>query len=125
MKKLVCLLSTVGLFTLGSFAVPVWGADLASKDKDFVKEAANGGMMEVALGEMAQTMAQSDDVKKFGSLMVTDHGKANEELKKVAQQKKVSLPTKLDRKAKSTEKKLKKHSGADFDKAYMQEMVKD
>jgi putative membrane protein len=44
-------------------------------------------MMEVAMGKLAAQNAQSDDVKSFGKRMVTDHGKANDELKSVAAKK--------------------------------------
>ena len=39
-------------------------------------------------------MAKSEDVKSFGKRMVTDHSKANDELKSIAEKKGVKLPTK-------------------------------
>jgi putative membrane protein len=59
-----------------------------------MKKAAKGGMMEVSMGNLAEQNAQSDDVKSFGKRMVTDHGKANDELKSIAAQKGVTLPSK-------------------------------
>lgn len=50
--------------------------------------------MEVAMGNLAEKNAQSDDVKSFGKRMVTDHSKANDELKSIASQKGVQLPAK-------------------------------
>ncbi len=88
-------------------------SSLSVKDKTFIKKAAKGGMMEVAMGKLAEQNGQSDDVKSFGKRMVTDHSKANEELKSIAQQKGVKLPSK--------EPTLKWSS----DKAYMDMMVKD
>src|SRR5947208_1186951 len=61
-------------------------------DTKFMKEAAEGGMAEVALGQLAVEKASSTDVKKFGQRMVDDHGKANDELKQLASQKNVKLP---------------------------------
>ena len=49
-----------------------------------MKKAAKGGMMEVAMGKLAEQNGQSDDVKSFGKRMVTDHSKANDELKSIA-----------------------------------------
>ena len=86
---------------------------LSEKDKAFMKKAAKGGMMEVAMGRMAEQNAQSEDVKSFGKRMVTDHGKANDELKSIAAKKNVQLPTK-----EPTEKWTS-------DKAYMNTMVRD
>jgi putative membrane protein len=52
-------------------------------DTKFLKEAAEGGMAEVALGQMAVDKASSADVKKFGQRMVDDHSKANDQLKQL------------------------------------------
>ena len=60
---------------------------LNAKDKMFVKKAAKGGMMEVAMGKLASERGQSADVKKFGERMVTDHSKANEDLTSIAEKK--------------------------------------
>ena len=51
-------------------------SSLSVKDKAFMKKAAKGGMMEVAMGNLAAQSGQSDDVKSFGKRMVTDHSKA-------------------------------------------------
>jgi putative membrane protein len=57
--------------------------------------------------------------------MVTDHGKANDELKSLAQQKNITLPTDLNAKDKATYDRFSKLSGAAFDRAYMQHMLAD
>jgi len=100
-------------------------AKAASPDEAFAKEAAIGGMAEVELGNLAKEKAASSDVKQFGERMVTDHSKANDELKQWAQQKNVTLPAELDAKHKALRDKLAKLSGDAFDKAYMREMVTD
>ena len=89
------------------------GSSLSEKDKTFMKKAAKGGMMEVAMGQVAEQKAQSEDVKSFGKRMVTDHGKANDELKSIASKKGFQLPSK--------EHSIKWTS----DKAYIDAMVKD
>jgi len=94
-------------------------------DGKFLKEAAQGGMAEVALGQLAADKAGSDAVKNFGQQMVTDHGKANQELKDLAASEGVTLPTDMSAKEKALQKKLSGLSGAEFDKAYMKEMLKD
>ena len=100
-------------------------ATVAASDKAFAEKAAIGGLAEVAMGKLAQEKAGSDQVKQFGSRMVTDHSKANDELKQVASSKGLSLPTDLDAKHKSKVAKLEKLSGAQFDRAYMDDMVSD
>lgn len=64
-------------------------------DAEFAVKAADGGMMEVRLGELSKTNASSAQVKKFGDMMVSDHSKANDELKSLAAQKNITLPTAL------------------------------
>jgi putative membrane protein len=100
-------------------------AKSSGADHQFVMEAARGGMAEVELGQLATQKAQSDQVKQFAQRMVQDHGKANDELKSLAQQKNITLPTELDAKHKATHDRLSKLSGAQFDRAYMQDMLQD
>ena len=92
-------------------------AALSDKDKSFMKDAAKGGMMEVEMGKMAQQKGKSADVKKIGGTMVADHTKANNELMAIAKKKGVDL---------SKEKpSMKKLNDANFDKEYINAMVKD
>jgi len=98
---------------------------LSSGDADFIKEAAQGGMVEVELGKLAQEKASNDKVKQFGKRMEQDHSKANSELKKLASNKGVEIPTTLDSKHQSKIDKLTKLSGAEFDKEYTDDMVSD
>jgi putative membrane protein len=97
----------------------------AGADSAFMKTAAMDGMAEVELGRLAMQNAESSDVKQFAQRMVDDHGKANGELKSLAAQKNVTLPTELDAKHKAMHDKLSKMSGAAFDTAYMSHMVTD
>lgn len=92
---------------------------------DFMMKAAQGGMAEVELGKLAASKAQSADVKSFGQKMVTDHSKANDELKAVAAKKSVTLPTDVNAEQKAEMDKLSKLSGAEFDKEYVKMMVED
>jgi len=98
---------------------------LSKDESTFVNEAAEGGMMEVQLGKLAQEKAADDKVKQFGKRMEQDHSKANDELKKIASDKGIQLSTDLDKKHKTKIDKLTKLSGADFDKQYMNDMVSD
>jgi putative membrane protein len=94
-------------------------------DADWAVDAAAGGMMEVKFGELAQKNAGSAQVRDFGKTMVTDHSKANDELKALAAQKNISLPATLSDEAQRKYDDLAKKTGADFDKDYMSMMVDD
>jgi len=98
---------------------------ITSGDRKFMEKAAEGGMAEVKLGQLATQKAQSDDVKKFGERMVDDHSKANDQLKQVASTKGVTLPTEPDKASQHEYDKLSKMSGAQFDREYMDHMVSD
>ena len=94
-------------------------------DSAFAMKAAQGGMAEVKLGQLATEKGSSQTVKDFGQKMVDDHGKANNELKQLASQKSWTLPTDISAKDQATYDRLSKLSGAQFDKEYMADMVKD
>jgi putative membrane protein len=94
-------------------------------DKKFMKDAAVGGMTEVELGKLAQEKAANPEVKQFAEKMVSDHTKANDQLKEVATKAKIDIPNALDSKHQSRVDKLAKLSGPQFDKAYMKDQLKD
>jgi putative membrane protein len=100
-------------------------APTAMSDNDFLKEAAIGGMSEVELGKLAASKATNPQVKSFGQMMVTDHSKANDELKALAAKKNIQLPTEPDAKHKATLSEMQSKSGADFDRYYVTDIIED
>src|SRR5256885_615180 len=98
---------------------------LSSKDFKFAVDAAQGGMAEVQLGELAKTKATNPQVKTFAEKMVTDHNKANDELRQILSRKGAVLPEGLPRKENAAMDDMQKATGQDFDKKYVEHMVKD
>ena len=94
-------------------------------DAKFLKEAADGGMAEVELGQLAVQKAASPQVKEFGKRMVEDHGKANDQVHELALQKSIRLPKRPSSKLAAAKAQLEKLSGDQFDRAYMADMVAD
>ncbi|WP_461115254.1 DUF4142 domain-containing protein [Spirosoma jeollabukense] len=92
---------------------------------EFAVKAANGGMLEVELGRLAQEKALSKDVKDFGAMMVKDHSKANDEFKAIATLKNITLPSTLGEDEQKHVNELAKLSGKEFDKKYVSMMVDD
>ena len=90
----------------------------------FAVKAANAGMTEVELGKMAQEKG-SKSVKEFGAMMVKDHTKAGDELKSLATEKNITLPSSISDDMKKHVDDLSKKSGKDFDKDYIDMMVSD
>jgi len=100
-------------------------AGQAVSDEQFAHNAAQGGMAEVKLGQLAQDRGSSDVVKSFAQRMIAQHSRANDQLKQVAAQANISLPADISAKDQSTYDKLSKLSGSDFDRAYARDMVDD
>ena len=97
----------------------------AMGDAHFAKEAAQGGMAEVKLGQLAQEKGANDSVKSFGKRMVDDHSKAGDKLKEVTSRENITLPTDISAKDQATYDRLSKLNSAAFDRAYARDMVKD
>lgn len=125
----------VGLFTslqYKSVAQPTTGTtqpastqqnktQLSSSDKKFINEAAQGGMAEVQLGQLALKRASSPTVKKYAQQMIDEHTKVNKELMALAKQKGVTPPKAIAPKHEKLRAKLSGLSGKSFDQAYMKE----
>lgn len=92
---------------------------------NFLVKAANGGMSEVQLGELAQQKASNQQVKNFGSMMASDHGAVNEQVKSLAAQRNVTLPATVSDDMKKHYDDFSKKTGKNFDKDYIDFMVKD
>lgn len=95
------------------------------QDKAFVKKAAEGGMTEVRLGQLAQQKSNSPDVKEFAQKMVNDHTQLNEQMHPIAQQMGVSTSDEMSTKDKKEISRLENLSGQEFDHAYIKYMIKD
>ncbi len=119
------------MFTAGAILAPInpcfaqQEAKVPAADKQFMMKAAQGGLGEVALGELAQSHGSSAGVKAFGQRMVTDHTKANAKLMQVAAKEGVTLPATPGPEEQATKARLSRLSGAAFDKAYVTDMVED
>lgn len=92
---------------------------------EFMHKAAVDGMTEVKLGELAQKKGASEAVREFGRHMVEDHSKANNQLKHLASDLGVDLPTSLDSTHQALYDKLSRLNGSAFDRAYAKAMLKD
>ena len=133
-SHLVLALTSIG--ALGFLGIMADSSHVAAQQKDqsarpsgsditFAHKAAQGGMAEVKLGHLAEQKGSSDAVKLFGKEMVTDHTTANDNLKGVASKEGITLPPAMNAADKMTYARLSRLSGAEFDRAYADDMVKD
>lgn len=94
-------------------------------DADFLVNAASGGMLEVQLGQLAQTNSLNQRVKNFGAMMIKDHGEAGEKLKALAASKNITLPDSISNHQQKEKERLQQKRGNAFDEAYINIMVDD
>ncbi|MGB6688521.1 MAG: DUF4142 domain-containing protein [Terracidiphilus sp.] len=100
-------------------------SNASEADKRFVAEALKGDMAEVQLGQLAEQKGNSDDVRKFGQKMVEDHTRLGDQMKGVAGQVGVTVPSAVSPEDRLLKKKLDGLSGNQFDEAYIKAMVED
>ncbi|MBB3227973.1 putative membrane protein [Luteibacter sp. Sphag1AF] len=93
-------------------------------DNDFLRQASAAGLTQIALGKLAAGHAGSSDVKSFGERMVTDHTAINVDMAKLAGSKGKQLATSSDPDQQQIISKLGEMTGADFDRAYSDTVVK-
>lgn len=104
----------------GSGGVDVQGL----RDRLFLQTAAQGAAAEIQLGQLALQKTGNDAVKKFAQRMIDDHAAIARSLKPFGDELGVldARPTKAD---KQSYDRLSALSGADFDREYLAEMVRD
>ena len=98
-------------------------ASNADDDREFVEKMGQVNLAEVKLGQLAAQHASNAQVKQFARRMVSDHEKANAELKQIASKMAVQVPAALDAKHQELHDRLSKLKGAEFDREYMKAMV--
>lgn len=97
----------------------------AANDKAFATKAAQGGLAEVMIGQLALQKSGSPEVKQFGQTLANDHMQANKELEQIARAENITLPSQIGSDEQQETAKLQNLSGADFDKELVQNEIKD
>lgn len=89
----------------------------------FAIEVAQNNMAEIELGRLATQKGQNPQVKQFAQRLIADHTRAGNELKLVATDKNITLPTEVRPEQKENHDRMSRLSGAEFDRAFMEAMV--
>jgi putative membrane protein len=92
-------------------------------DSSYLNEAAKINIMEIQMGKLAQQKSMTPEVKKYAAMMVADHTKSLDELRIMANNKTITLPTEIEGEGLEEYNELKEKSGAEFDKMYMEMMT--
>ena len=90
-----------------------------TQDRLFVHLMAAGGMAEVESARLASSRA-GGPVQAFAQRLLQDHGPANEQLARLAQQNQVPLPARPDPDHRAMQAQLQGLSGPAFERAYVQ-----
>jgi putative membrane protein len=98
-------------------------SSVSDQDSKFAMDAATIGMMEIALGKVAQQNSSMKDVKEFGAMMVKDHTSAAGDLQRIADAKRIMLPTTLSADDQKKIDDMKAKTGKNFDKSYIDMMI--
>ena len=122
-KNSVLFIGIAAAMTLVASAAIAQSADKVSQK--FIKAAIEGNLAEIDVGKLAQEKSQSEAVKSYGQMLVTDHTASNEKAMQIANQLGVTRPTGPSIGEKPTYLKLKVLSGASFDRAFAKAMIKD
>lgn len=99
----------------------------SSSDRAFVMTAAEGGMKEVQMGQMALEKAQDPAVKSYAQKLVDDHTRANQELTSLMQSKGLDSPDKTapTKQSNTSDMHMSSMNGTSFDRSWVHYMVQD
>jgi len=97
---------------------------VATADALFIRTAGEAGKAEVDLAKLAIAKSSNANVKAFAEALRNDHEKANAELGELADRKGVTIAA-TTASVKAMHNKLAAMSGAEFDKAFLAQMVSD
>jgi len=100
-------------------------AALTPFDREFMANAARSGMMEVQLGNAAARSAASNEVKRFGQRVATDHSQLSQTLRRLAATLNIELPQELEPEQRNMVSRVGNLSGKAFDSEYMKMMIDD
>jgi putative membrane protein len=124
-NKMLAAMTVLGAVALAPLAMAQSASASGTRDASFVTKASAAGMTEVQASQLADAHAKSPDIKTFATTMITDHTKAGDQLKALAQKDGFTpsdAPTAMQQKAITH---LSSLNGAAFDKAYAAMMLKD
>jgi putative membrane protein len=102
---------------------PSFAQDKASQK--FIKDAIEGNLAEIQMGQLAQKNGNSDAVRSFGQMLEKDHAEANQKAIAAANSLGVTPPTEPTSKQKKDHDRMSKLTGAKFDAQFAKHMVAD
>lgn len=93
-------------------------AGLSSRDQAFLSTAGESNMAAIKMGRLAEQKTTDPKIKQFAQQQVQSNQTMNNDLKRIAQQKGMSLPSHLNSTDQSEYNRLSSASGSQFDQEY-------
>src|SRR5262245_28309916 len=98
---------------------------VSSGDRQFLIKAAQDGLAEVKVGQLAVDRGMSNQVRELGRRMVEDHARANQDLARIADRLGVELPTTPTVTKQAQYDHLKRLPRDQFDRAFLRLEARD
>jgi putative membrane protein len=124
MKRLLAVACCIAIASIPALAQKKAAEKGAMSDQQFVDFAAQTDMVEANLGQQAANVAESQPVKDYAQMLVSDHTNDFHQLSDIAKQANLTMPSAIDAEHnKAMITPFEKLKGAAFDHRYAQEMV--
>ncbi|MBD0261185.1 MAG: DUF4142 domain-containing protein [Tolypothrix sp. Co-bin9] len=95
----------------------------SSLDTEFITKAAQSDMTEIQTSQLALQKSKNKSVRDYAQMMIQHHTQSSEELKPIAQSKRVPMPRNIGPENTALLRSLQRVNGSQFDQAYMQGQV--
>ncbi len=95
------------------------------EDAEFAVRAADAGLAEIQLAQMALENANDERIKELAGMIVEEHQKIHEELETLADRHNITLPPVVSEDQLENQRILMEKSGADFDRTYIALMTEE
>jgi putative membrane protein len=97
--------------------------DLVDKDvAEFLVKATEGRLMNINEGKLAVLKGSTSEVRNYGQLMVRDQSTILDEIKKLADDRNITLPDGVSDKKREGQMDLSEEAGKDFDEKFIKMM---
>jgi putative membrane protein len=101
----------------------LYGNTRKEKDALFLVNAAEINLQEIQLGQLAQQLSKTEDIKNLGKMMEAEHRKSLDQLIILAHKKSIVIPKSLTSDALTANEKLLNTLSTNFDVEYSKMMV--
>jgi putative membrane protein len=100
-------------------------SNIGRTDRKFIEAAAQSGLAEIALGQLALQRARDPRLRDYARHLVADHQASNAQLQQITAARGLALPTQPARNQLSGLRDLQRLSGDAFDQHFLDAMVRD